>query len=125
MWWHPVPITIRGGTDDWTSFRIYRRIRVPDGRGWCLAPGASFPGRRVRHEGGEGNRGHADRDQVRESAWIDDDYGEEPRRHDDRLGIHHRLGHDARRSGDQQSRPECAQERRTSDGEVHPGTERE
>src|SRR5262249_3649789 len=60
-----------------------RRVRVSDG--WCLAPGASFPCRRLRHAGGEGNRGHADQDPVRESARIDDDHGEEPRRYDDRV----------------------------------------
>src|SRR5215467_5956773 len=99
-----------------------RRVRVSDG--WCLAPGASFPRRRLRHEGGEGNRGHADRDQVRESARIDDDHGEKFRRHDDGLDVHDRLGHDACRSRHQQNRPECAQGRRAIDREVYPCTER-
>ena len=62
---------------------------------------------------------------VRESARIDNDYGEERRRHDDRLDVHDRFGYGARRARDHQSRPERAQDRRTVDCDVHAGTERE
>src|ERR1051326_6663072 len=42
---------------------------------------------------------------------------------DERRDVHDRLGDDPRRSRDQQSRPERAEDRRTVDREVHSGAE--